>query len=101
MAMPSSTGLFNVTVSPDNRDGGLSMSDKIALGVGVGFGIPTVVIGVGTLVCVRKRKAKAAKQLEDASKENAEDTAAASESPQMSSGETAVTPETEAQPPRA
>jgi len=66
--MPS----FNVTVSPDekeNKEGGLSLSDKIALGIGVGFGIPTIIIGVGTLVCVRRRKARAVRELTELAKD--------------------------------
>ncbi|KAE9380059.1 hypothetical protein N431DRAFT_448877 [Stipitochalara longipes BDJ] len=29
-----------------NKNGGISQSDKIALGIGIGFGVPTVVIGI-------------------------------------------------------
>ena len=85
MAMPTNTGTLNVTLA--DRDG-LSMSDKIALGIGVGFGIPTIVIGVGTLIFMRRKKAaKAAKDLADAE-------AKANEvpSPQSESGPVAVDP---------
>ena len=64
VTVPTNMSNVNVTFPPNAmKEGGLSMSDKIALGIGIGFGIPTVIIGVGTLVCVRRRKARAARGL--------------------------------------
>ncbi|KAH0550952.1 hypothetical protein GP486_007683 [Trichoglossum hirsutum] len=39
-----------------NPRGGLSQSDKIAIGVGVGFGVPTILIGLGAWLFARRRR---------------------------------------------
>lgn len=67
------------TLPPDAaKEGALSMSDKIALGIGLGFGIPTIIIGIATMVCMRRRKARAAGELENLAKDDT--------SPQISPG---------------
>lgn len=62
IAMPTSS--MNATIigviapDEDREDGGLSQSDKIAIGIGVGFGVPTIVVGLGAWLCARRRKGK-------------------------------------------
>jgi hypothetical protein len=71
LTVPTNLSAFNVTLPPDAPEkSGLSMSDKIALGIGLGFGIPTIIIGVGTLVCMRRRKARAFRELENLAKDD-------------------------------
>ncbi|KAK0737832.1 hypothetical protein B0T18DRAFT_420679 [Schizothecium vesticola] len=77
--MSGKLSTVNVTLPPDApKEGGLSMSDKIALGIGLGFGIPTIIIGVGTMVCMWRRKARAAGELGNLAKDDT--------SPQLSPG---------------
>ena len=60
------TNITNIT-NGDGGEGGLSLSDKIALGVGIGFGVPTVLVGLGAWLCARKRRRPESKEPEDLS----------------------------------
>ena len=67
----SNTTVFNSTswVSGEaSRDGGLSLSDKIAIGIGVGFGVPSLAVGLGAWLCARQRR-RAKKEGDDESEE--------------------------------
>lgn len=53
------TVMINSTAGqPEGNKGGLSLSDKISLGVGIGFGVPTILVSLGAWLCMNRRKAK-------------------------------------------
>lgn len=54
MAIPIPTTNTTVVISGTGQPEGLSLSDKISLGVGV----PTVLISLGAWLCVRQRRTK-------------------------------------------
>ena len=50
------TMMINATAGQlEGNKGGLSLSDKISLGVGIGFGIPTILVGLGAWLCMKGR----------------------------------------------
>ncbi|KAK0657995.1 hypothetical protein B0T16DRAFT_386432 [Cercophora newfieldiana] len=75
-SMPTNTDYSSLFDS--GKDGKLSQSDKIAIGIGVGFGIPSLLIGLGAWLCVRRRAQGAEKDQGDV------DHISSEESPQTS-----------------
>ncbi len=58
--MPTNTD-YGSLFDTAGKNGALSQSDKIAIGIGVGFGVPTLLIGLGAWLCVRRRAEKTEK----------------------------------------
>lgn len=57
--VPWPTLMINSTAGqPEGHKGGLSLSDKISLGVGIGFGVPTILVSVGAWLYTRGEKPK-------------------------------------------
>ena len=51
---PTTNFTWPAVVVNGTDSGGLSLSDKIALGVGIGFGVPTILIGLCAWLCVKR-----------------------------------------------
>jgi hypothetical protein len=60
--VPWPTLMINSTAGqPGGNKGGLSLSDKISLGVGIGIGVPTILVSVVAWLFTRKPKGKDSK----------------------------------------
>ena len=57
MNVPWPTLMVNSTAGqPGGNKGGLSLSDKISLGVGIGIGVPTILVSIVAWLCTRSTR---------------------------------------------